>query len=645
MAEGELKKIKKIYGENFMKMCRSLFPTILEEEGKLYQILTDKFARNCQTLYEDIENKVGEGEFQHYIYSVFNAERKSENDIDENDIAQDKTPYELLDEAGYTLYECKTEEEIESFKKYYEPGEKLCTFGSNRLKKCVVFFAVRKDVENIKREDFDKPTREDEYGTSVMGIQFNKEGLCTVSIKNRYNHTVDNPDATYRNDLNRIANGLEQSFTTLLQERGLEFDDSDKEEFSMPYYVLAKDGKQYKCNMDCNGLLYCPGNIIMNYEAEEVHQFGKNEELIDYFIVDSQNKTIRLFDENISDSFVDGFNDIDIDKIEITKDKETGNGARTITVHVKDEEVPITISIDKLNQITRYSNPYLKEIGDDFLCANNALKQIDLPLLEQIGNDFLTCNKTLEKINMPNLRQAGKSFLRDNENLEEVDLPSLEQLGNNCLSENEKLEKIDMPSLKQVGKEFLRRNRGLKEIDLPSLEQVGDDCLRHNEAIETVNMPALRQVGDYFMYYNKELKALDMPLLKQVGNGFLSENKELETLNMPSLERVGTAFLFNNEKLKELEMQSLKRIGHNFLYKNKVLEKLELPLLENVNTLEKNQKEMLNKNIQPKETFNKVDIAKLDKKTKLTTSELKEAEQMLTVPIREQELDDERDER
>ena len=28
----ELKKIKKVYGESFMKLCRSLFPTLLEQE-------------------------------------------------------------------------------------------------------------------------------------------------------------------------------------------------------------------------------------------------------------------------------------------------------------------------------------------------------------------------------------------------------------------------------------------------------------------------------------------------------------------------------------------------------------------------------------------------------------------------------------
>ena len=95
-------------------------------------------------------------------------------------------------------------------------------------------FAVKKNAEEIKREDFESPKREDEYGTSVMSIQFSKKGRCTVSIKNRYNHTVNNPDATYGNDLDRITFGLKQSFADLLLERGMQLDENNVEEFEIP---------------------------------------------------------------------------------------------------------------------------------------------------------------------------------------------------------------------------------------------------------------------------------------------------------------------------------------------------------------------------------------------------------------------------
>ena len=266
----ELRKIKKVYGEKFMQMCRALFPTILEEEGRLFEILSSSFSNNSKTLYEDIKNRKLEYAFKKFVNTKFGV-------LEETEVVTDKSPYELLEEAGYDLYECKNEEEIQSFKKYYAKGEALCTFNGGRLNSCVVFFAVKKDVEDIKREDFEEPEREDQYGTSVMGIQFNREGLCTVSIKNRYNHTVINPDATHGNNLENIIPGLTQSFKTLLQERGLELDISNCEQFTIPGYVVANDGKYYKYNIELGGTYYCPGNIVIKNNTP--HNLGEKEKM------------------------------------------------------------------------------------------------------------------------------------------------------------------------------------------------------------------------------------------------------------------------------------------------------------------------------------------------------------------------------
>lgn len=207
--EQELRKIKKAYGEKFMKMCRARFSEILDEEDKLYEMLQSTFPSTSTTLYEDIHCSHLENEFVDYIYDQFANESKEI-------VTTEKTPYELFEEAGYELVECDSEEEIQSFKKYYAGKEELCTFRGNRLEDCVVFWAVKKNVDDIKREDFEKPERDDDYGTSVMSIQFNRHGTTRVSIKNRYNHAVDNPDATFGNDLEKIAPGLTYSFRTVI---------------------------------------------------------------------------------------------------------------------------------------------------------------------------------------------------------------------------------------------------------------------------------------------------------------------------------------------------------------------------------------------------------------------------------------------
>ena len=56
----ELNRIKKLYGEKFMHLCRRLFPTILEQEGLLTQILEENFSTNSRTLGEDITEEIEE---------------------------------------------------------------------------------------------------------------------------------------------------------------------------------------------------------------------------------------------------------------------------------------------------------------------------------------------------------------------------------------------------------------------------------------------------------------------------------------------------------------------------------------------------------------------------------------------------------
>lgn len=80
------------------------------------------------------------------------------------------------------------------------------------MDKCHVFFAIKTNVDSIQRKHFLNPERQDEYGTSVISIQFTKDESCTLSIKNRYNHRVINCDATFSNNLDNIIPGLTRSF-------------------------------------------------------------------------------------------------------------------------------------------------------------------------------------------------------------------------------------------------------------------------------------------------------------------------------------------------------------------------------------------------------------------------------------------------
>ena len=572
----ELNRIKKLYGERFMHLCRSLFPTLLEQEGLLTNVLKSTFATNSRTLYDDIVNNDLEEEFKNYIYSKIDVEKEMP------EIIREKTPYQLLDENGYNLYECNSEEEIQSFKKYYKSGEELCTFhGGNRLNRCVVFFAVKKDVEEIKREDFNNPKREDEYGTSVMSIQFTKSQNSTVSIKNRYNHTVNNPDATYGNDLDKIVPGLRQSFEKLLSERGLTLNSSNIEAFCIPGYVVADDGKYYKYNMEIDGNYYCPGNVIIDH-GDVLKLEPEKQELIDYFILDKENKTLSLYDISLGrDSFIDGFKNID--SIEMANNNNSEQKTKTITIKEKSSDKPITIEINKeSNSIIGYTNENLTNLGDNFLEYNEQLSKFEAPNLTEIGDGFLGYNEQLSEFNVPNVTSIGEF----------------------CLANNKELKKFEAPNVKIIKDGFLLSNNKLSKFEVPNVTCIGNSVLMFNKDLEKFEASNVKKIGDCFLNYNEKLREFKVPNVTCIGNDVLENNKSLKKIDAPNAEWIGSYFLTNNTKLSELYVPNLTKESK---------ERLEYLF----SVVKENSKEGKTPNI------DSIDIAKLDKENKITTSEIK----------------------
>ncbi|MBR4619084.1 MAG: hypothetical protein IKO49_07250 [Bacilli bacterium] len=427
----ELKMIKNKYGEDMMHYCKSAFPTILEREGLLYKLLSENFSFS-KLLYSNLVMNKKLNDFNVFIHSLFGREIffKESN----------KTVEELMDEAGYRIYLCKSEEDIEKFRKYYRPDELICTFRGGRLETHHVFFAVKKNVDDIKREAI--PTRDDKYGTSVISIQFTKGDVNIISIKNRYNTNVKYADNTFDSNLENINPGLTKSFEA---QYGLNICDNYITDFQMLNYLKANDKKFYQYNMFINGIGYGPYNtIIDNNNVVDKYQEKEKYIVMDYFILDLENKCIRTYDERIHDSFVDGF--CDIDKISVTKDNNTLE--RTIYITLKNGN-NLVVVIDKTNQIVGYYNPNLEEIDNDFLKYNMELRSLYLPNVKKIGDNFLFWNYNMEELNLPNVEVCGDYFIPN----------------------NSFINTLRMPKLKNTGVFFIRNKyTSLESVDLDSLE-------------------------------------------------------------------------------------------------------------------------------------------------------------------------------
>lgn len=557
LASLDLVKIKDKYGEKMMHFCLEEFATILEIDGKLFELLSENFAYS-KNLYDDICNNSLKEVFVNFIYSLL--EPPAELPI------VPESAKELLDSVGYVLYECHTPEEINAFAKYYQPGEKICTFRKNRLEKCYVFFAVKKDVDEIRREDYFSPQRQDRYGTSVISIQFTRGDINILSIKNRYNHKVKNPDATYSNNLENIVPGLTRSFE---RDYGLKISQNGQYDIEIPGYIRANDGKLYKYNYEINGVYYCPDNIVID-DNDIISDYQEKEKyiVIDYFVVDLVNKKITLYDDSINDSFVDGFKNIR--KIDVKRI----NGGRRLTIVYSDGTSSI-IEIDKCNRIISYKNNNILDIGDNFLYYGLYLKEIDISNVRHIGNGFMYSNNLINNIDIPNVLDIKDDFMTLNTCLNKINSMRVISIGNNFLTHNMGLSKLDMCFLEKVGNGFLSKNKDLIEVNMPSLLLVGDRFLQYNMNLLRASFPKLMCVGNWFISANKNIMEVDFSSLEEVGDNFLASVDLLSELVLMSLKRVGNNFLFRNRSLVRLVAPLLQKVGNKFLYYNNSLFELD----------------------------------------------------------------------
>ena len=568
----DLRWIKKHYGEALSHYCRDNFSSLLEIEGKLPEILKDNFIYS-KTLYKDImKSECNQETFRDFILSF--------NEPNLERVTTNKTPFELMDKAGYQLFECKTKEQIDRFKEYYDIETDLCTFDDpDRLKRRYVFFAVKKDVFLIYKEDYPEPKREDDYSTSVLSIQFTKGKTNLVSIISRYNHLVMNSDATYSNELDRIIPGLTYSFEKMLN-LNLKTISVNNPPCG---YILANDGKFYSTNFSHNNILYGPNNVIINdYKIEEKYLNKSRYLVIDYFIIDLQKKHIFLYDDELNDSFVDDF--MDIDKIEIIKQD---NNNKLIKIYINN--VVVEIIVNEYNNIISYKNSLVKNIDDNFLCKVRYLKNLELPNVETIGNRFLEWNKsmrqldlpnvvivgdrfcagaeTIDTVNMPKLEQAGDFFLGNDEALVSVVLNKLRKVGNCFLVNADKLEDISLKSLEEVGQDFICESK-LYEIDLPNIKVLPYGFLKYGVNLTKVILPNVLECEDYVMTGCTNISYLYMPKVVKIGSAFMTHNKALTSVYFPHLNEVGSMCLSDNKLLISFYAPELTIIKDGFLLEN-----------------------------------------------------------------------------
>lgn len=473
----ELKKIKKLYGEDMMHFCRDSFPTILDKKGELLGILT-RILEPTRSIYRDLKEHDCLKKFITYVNTMFDEAEKRL-------VVVKETPTELLSKVGYDLYECKTEEDIQRFKKYYQKGETLCTFHGGRLNRCYVFFAVKRNVDEIRREDFKNPRRQDQYGTSVISIQFSRDESNTLSIKNRYNHKVYNPDATFFNNLDNIIPGLTKSFEYYYNLKINYKETNDGSFFRLKMnYIQGKDKKYYRYNLLIDDNAFCENNyFLLNGVPQLDYQIDRGAYLlVDNYIINRNDKTIKLYNGD-EDSFTKSITDVGpIKNIDLFRNRDN----RLIMINYLDGK-SVAIRIDEYNNIIEYENNYVEVIGNDLLRYNRGIKRICLANAKEIGDNCLYDNMVIEECIIPKCKRIGGNFLYRNKNsIKELSVPDVELISYGFMFNNNSLVSFLASNVRVIGNNFMYSNKTLRDFDIPHDVILGLHCLYNNDYLKEI---------------------------------------------------------------------------------------------------------------------------------------------------------------
>lgn len=471
-----------------------------------------------------------------------------------------ETPFELLKKAGYDAFYADTLEKQNSIEPYFAPRERLCTFlDETRFKKYHIIHAIKEGALTLERSQFKQPYRDDPYATSVISIQILKTGGF-ISIKNRYNHSVLNPDNTFDSDPDNIIKGLSCALRVYF---GVDF---STQKVVLPKNFLLYKNQLIRYHKESNNFYFGDG---FYFKDGVVHEVQKDYQLVvDNFIIDLKERKVLNPAQVFHTSFLDAIaSEIKGKKLELRREGEFRS------LFADGEKI---LSVSREGQIDYVCLPNAREIETNFL-SRVSVRKVVLPNLVRLGDSCMS-NCDVEEFEAPQLKSMGHYCFRYTK-LKAFRAHLLVKMGMGCLCKNDFIEVIDLRSLNKMGAECLSYNPCLKFLNIESVEKLSYHSVCHNYALIGFNGQNLAVLEGYNLCANSSLGVLSLSNLECVGTSCICGNKSLRFLKADKLMHLGYSSINGNDCLEELRLGCLVSIGRESVSDNKRLKRFYAPKL------------------------------------------------------------------
>ena len=167
--------------------------------------------------------------------------------------------------------------------------------------------------------------------------------------------------------------------------------------------------------------------------------------------------------------------------------------------------------------------------GDSFL-SNSKLLELKMPSVKEIGNEAFSRLAALEKVYFGALKNVPNNVLLNQRALKIVDLPSAETIGDSSFNGCTSLQTIDLSSVETIGDSAFSGCTSLATVILGDNAVIGNSSFNGCTSLQTIDLSSVETIKTSAFNGCTSLETVDLSTVKSIWANAFSDCTSLTTV-------------------------------------------------------------------------------------------------------------------